>query len=91
MAGFLLAQHRVRNFSEWYKGYVSGRTPRTEAGLTEIKVFRNHADPDHITMLFSVENLAKAKALIESPALKEHMESIGVLGPMSVTFLKEAP
>jgi hypothetical protein len=40
-------------------------------------------------MLFVVENLAKAKARVESPGLKAHMESIGVIGPMTARFLKE--
>jgi len=90
MAGFLLAEHKVRDFSEWHKGYVSGLPQRTEAGLTEIKVFRDHADPSLVSMLFAVDNLAKAKALVESPGLKAHMESVGVTGPMSARFLKEA-
>ena len=90
MPGFLLAEHRVRDFAEWRKGYLSGLPQRTEAGLVEIKLFRDHAEPDRVSMLFSVDNLAKAKALVESPGLKAHMESIGVIGPMSARFLKDA-
>jgi len=89
MAGFLLAEHEVRDFSQWCKGYVSGLADRTAAGLTEVKVFRDHANPNIVSMLFAVDNLAKAKALVESPGLKAHMESIGVVGPMSARFLKE--
>jgi hypothetical protein len=89
MAGFLLAEHKVRDYSEWYKGYASGVGQRTEAGLTEIKVFRDHADPSRVSMLFAVDNLAKAKALVESPGLKAHLERSGVIGPMSARFLKE--
>ena len=59
------------------------------AGLTEVKVFRDHANPNLVSMLFAVDNLAKAKALVESPGLKAHMESVGVVGPMSARFLKE--
>jgi hypothetical protein len=90
MPGFLLAEHKVRDFAEWHKGYVSGLPARQEAGLTEIKVFRDHAEPNLVSMLFSVENLAKAKALVESPGLKAHMESVGVVGSMSAKFLKDA-
>jgi hypothetical protein len=68
---------------------VSGLADRTAAGLTEVKVFRHHANPNIVSMLFAVDNLAKAKALVESPGLKAHMESIGVVGPMSARFLKE--
>jgi uncharacterized protein YeaO (DUF488 family) len=89
MAGFLLAEHEVRDFSEWRKGYLSGLPDRAAAGLAEVKVFRDHANPNHVSMLFAVDNLAKAKALVESPGLKAHMESIGVVGAMSVRFLKE--
>ena len=40
-------------------------------------------------MPFAVDNLAKTKALVESPGLKAHMESAGVVGPTSARFLKE--
>jgi hypothetical protein len=40
-------------------------------------------------MLFTVDSLAKAKALVESPGLMAHMESVSVIGPMSARFLKE--
>jgi hypothetical protein len=42
-----------------------------------------------VSMLFAVDNPAKAKALVESPGLKAHMESAGVVGPTSARFLKE--
>jgi uncharacterized protein YeaO (DUF488 family) len=90
MSGFLLAEHEVRDFSEWRKGYLSGLADRAAAGLTEVKVFRDNANPNVVSMLFAIENLAKAKALVESPGLKAHMESIGVVGPMSARFLKES-
>jgi hypothetical protein len=89
MAGFLLAEHEVRDFSQWRKGYLSGLPDRVAAGLTEVKVFRDHASPNLVSMLFAVDDLAKAKALVESPGLKAHMECIGVVGPMSARFLKE--
>jgi hypothetical protein len=90
MAGFLLAEHEVRDFAEWRKGYVAGRPDRAAAGLTEVKVFRDQSNPNTVSMLFSVADLAKAKALVESPGLKAHMESIGVVGGMSARFLTEA-
>ena len=31
-------------------------------------------------MLFTVDSLAKAKALVELPGLKAHMGSVGVIG-----------
>jgi hypothetical protein len=40
-------------------------------------------------MLFAVDNLAKAKALVETPSLKAHTERVGVVGPMTARFLKE--
>lgn len=89
MPGFLLAEHDVRDFAEWQKGYATGLDHRTAAGLSEIKVFRDLTDPNHVSMLFSVADLAKAKALVESPDLKAHMESIGVVGGMKTRFLKE--
>ena len=90
MPGFLLAEHKVRDFAQWQKGYISGLPARTEAGLSEIKVFRDLNEPNVVSMLFSVENLAKAKALVESPGLKAHMDDIGVIGAMSARFLKDA-
>jgi hypothetical protein len=68
---------------------ASGLPERAAAALTEVKVFRDHANPNLASMLFAVDNLAKAKVLVESPSLKADMESVGVVGPMSARFLEE--
>ena len=69
---------------------ASGLPARAAAALTEVKVFRDPWSNSYlVSMLFAVDNLAKAKALVESPGLKAHMESAGVVGPTSARFLKE--
>jgi hypothetical protein len=69
---------------------ASGLPERAAAeALTEFKDFGGDANPNLASMLFAADNPAKTKALVESPGLKAHMESAGVVGPTSARFLKE--
>ena len=44
MVHYMLVRHRVRDFSEWKKGYDAHLTKRVEAGLTERHLL--HEDQD---------------------------------------------
>jgi hypothetical protein len=40
MASYMLIRHKVRNFSEWKRGYDAHLPKRIEAGLTEKYLLR---------------------------------------------------
>jgi hypothetical protein len=86
----LLVRHKVFDFAEWKSVYDAHLSARQKAGLKEIYLFRNAHDPNEVTLLFSVEDVHKAKAFVESDDLHHAMEKAGVMGAAYVSFLNYA-
>jgi hypothetical protein len=87
MAAFLLVRHKVRDFSEWKRGYDAHLPKRAEAGLTEKHLLRGANDSNEVVLLFQVKDLNRAKAFSESADLRETMQKFGVLDKPDVYFL----
>ena len=87
MASYLLVRHKVREFSEWKRGYDAHLPKRSEAGLTEKYLLRGAQDPNEVIMLFEARDLNHAKAFAESADLKETMQKVGVMDKPDIYFL----
>jgi hypothetical protein len=59
-----------------------------ESRLKEEHLFRNADDPNEVLLLFSVEDLDKAKAVTASDDLRQAMEKAGVSDKPDFYFLK---
>jgi hypothetical protein len=62
MATYMLVRHKVREFSEWKRGYDDHSPKRKDAGLTEKYLLQNEQDPNEVIVLFEASDLDKAKA-----------------------------
>jgi hypothetical protein len=62
-----------------------------KAGLKEEHFFRNADDPNEVLLLFSVEDVDKAKAFTASDDLRQAMEKAGVSDKPDVYFLEYRP
>ena len=87
MASFLLIRHKVRDFSEWKRGYDAHQPKRTEGGLTEKQLLRGANDPSEVVLLFEAKDHARAKGFVESADLRETMQKLGVIDKPDVYFL----
>jgi hypothetical protein len=87
MANFLLVRHKVRDFSEWKRGYDAHLSKRTEAGLTEKHLLRGADNPNEVVALFEAKDLNRAKAFVDSADLRETMQKLGVVDKPDVYFL----
>jgi len=83
----LLVRYKVFDFAKWKSVYDTHLSARQKAGLKEIYLFRNADDPNEVTLLFSVEDIHKAKAFVESEDLHHALEKAGVMGAAEVSFL----
>jgi hypothetical protein len=84
MANYLTVIHECTDFSVWRKGYDADLPGRTAAGLTELHVVREHANPNMIGLVFEASDVARAKAMIASPELADTMKSAGIIGTPKV-------
>jgi hypothetical protein len=83
----ILIRHKVADFQKWKPFYDAHRPVREKAGLKQIHLGRNVANPNEVVILFEGADLERAKAFAGSDDLKRTMQEAGVLGPPDVTFL----
>ena len=67
----MLVRHKVSDFAKWKPVYDAHLSPRQKAGLKEEYLFRNADDQNEVLLLFSVEDVDKAKAFTASDDLRQ--------------------
>jgi hypothetical protein len=87
MSDYLLVRHKVRDFSEWKRGYDAHRSMREAAGLTEQKLLHGSEDPNEVILLFQAQDAARAHAFAESADLRDTMRKVGVVDTPDIYFL----
>jgi hypothetical protein len=88
MASYMLVRHKVRDFSDWKRGYDTHLSKRADAGLTEKHLLRGANDSNEVVILFEAKDLSRAKAFAESADLRETMQKVGVIDKPDIYFLK---
>ena len=85
---FLLVVHKVANYAKWLPVYESDDSARSANGLSNYVLGRGiGSDSNTVLVAMKMADVAKAKALTNSPFLKEKMKKGGVIGaPISVNF-----
>ena len=84
----VLVRHKVSDFARWKPVYDDHLPARQKAGLKEVHLLRNTEDPNEVILLFSAEDLDKAKAFVASDDLRHAMQRAGVSDKPDVYFLK---
>lgn len=87
MANYMLVRHKVRDFSDWKRGYDAHLPKRVESGLTEKYLLQGANDPNEVVIMFEARDLSRAKAFAESAELKEAMQKVGVVDRPDIYFL----
>jgi hypothetical protein len=80
MAEFLTIIHEVKDFAAWKPVYDADAPNRAAAGLTDVLLGRDSANPNLVGLIFGISDRAKAEAMMQSPKLRETMEHAGVIG-----------
>jgi heme-degrading monooxygenase HmoA len=84
----MLIRHKVADFAKWKPVYGAHASAREKAGLKEIHLLRNMDDPNEVILLFSIEDIDKAKAFATSDDLHQAMERAGVSDKPDLYFLR---
>lgn len=86
----MIVRHRVANFDSWKKAFDSmSDLRRNQYNWIGSEVLRDDTDPNFVTIINRVRDLASAKRYGASADLKEGMAKAGVLSAPDVTFLNE--
>ena len=84
----MLIRHKVADFAKWKPVYDAHASSRQKAGLKEEHLFRNAEDLNEVIVLFSAEDIDKAKAFAASDDLRQAMHKAGVSDKPDIWFLK---
>jgi hypothetical protein len=82
-----LSKVRTENYDAWLKGFNEHRVARESAQLFERLILKNTHDPQECYVLFETLDAEKTKAFIDSAALRDFKQSIGVVPKPDYTFL----
>lgn len=86
---YVIANHKVKDYSSWRPLYDQDEERRTSAGIKTIKVFTAENDPNDVTMYWEVDNWDNVKQMMNDPELKEKMEAAGVISEPTVSYLND--
>lgn len=85
----LMISHHVKDFDAWLKVYDDeGKETRAANGLIDRGLGRGIDDPNMVTVVFAITDMAKAKARANSEELKKLMLDAGVEGPPQIFYYR---
>lgn len=82
----LMVTHHVKDFNAWKREFDDHKQARIDAGLIDRGVAHASGDSHEVTLVFAVNDIAKAKTFINSKDLKDKMTAAGVEGPPTFFF-----
>ena len=82
----LIVMHKVKDWDAWKKEFDSHKQTRIDGGLTDRAIGHEAGDTHMVTLVFAVNDMAKAKAFTTSKDLKDKMMAAGVVGPPNMFF-----
>ena len=65
-----IIHHKVRDFAVWKSSFDNHESAQVAAGMTNSRVFQGADDPNEVTILFDVADIARAKEFAGSAELK---------------------
>jgi hypothetical protein len=85
---YVLVRHKVADYSAWKKVYDAHLPVRQKAGLKENQLLRGANGSNEVVVLFSTNDLERAKEFAESEDLRSTMQKAGVIGRPDVSFFE---
>jgi len=82
----LMISHKVKDYNAWKKEFDDHKQARMDMGLVDRVIAHASGDNNDVSVVFAVNDMAKAKAFVNSKDLKDRMEKAGVEGQPSFFF-----
>jgi len=83
-----MVKHKIKDWDTWKKAFDDHKQARIDAGLTDRMVGYTVGDNHMVTMVMIVNDMARAKAFMNSKDLADKMKAGGVEGPPSIFFYR---
>ena len=86
----VIASHEVKDYDVWRPLFDADNERRTEAGLTNARVYRSAKNANDLWILFDCADVSVLEQMANDPEMKEKMEAAGVISEPVWTVLNEA-
>lgn len=87
---YVLIRHKVEDYAKWKVGFDADADTRKAGGSTGGHVFRDHDDPNMVSILLEMKDMASLQQMMqrmESDEMKKVMQEAGVLGPPEAVYV----
>jgi quinol monooxygenase YgiN len=86
----MIVKHRVSDFDAWKKIFDELEALRRQHNWIGYEVLRDATDPNLVTIVNHIKDLAGAKAYGQSPDLRAAMQRAGMQGAPEIAFLNDS-
>jgi quinol monooxygenase YgiN len=76
----IATQITIGDYAKWRAGFDKATPFRQKAGMKNVQVYRDVDNPNAALVWSEVDDIAKARAVLESPELRIAMQQAGVVG-----------
>ena len=76
----IATQITIGDYAKWRAGFDKAAPFREKAGMKNIQVYRDVDNPAAALVWSEVDDIAKARAILDSPELRNAMQEAGVVG-----------
>ena len=76
----IATQITIGDYAKWRAGFDKATSFREKAGMKNVQVYRDVDNPNAALVWSEVDDIAKARAVLESPELRIAMQQAGVVG-----------
>jgi antibiotic biosynthesis monooxygenase (ABM) superfamily enzyme len=70
--------HKVKDYEAWKKEFDSHKQSRLDAGLQDRAISYEMGNKNMVTVVFQINDMAKASAFMKSQDLKDKMKAAGI-------------
>src|SRR5262249_483708 len=77
----IATQQTIGDYAKWRAGFDKAAPFREKAGMKNVQIYRDADDPSAVLIWSEVDDIAKARAILDSPELRNAMHEAGVVGP----------
>ena len=76
----IATQITIGDYAKWRAGFDKAAPFREKAGMKNVQVYRDVDNPTAALVWSEVDDIAKARAILDSPELRNAMLEAGVVG-----------
>jgi uncharacterized protein (DUF1330 family) len=84
---YILIRHKVKDYAKWKPVFDEHGATRKASGSKGGYLLCNTEDPNEVVIFMEMDDLEKARQLVQSEDLRQAMERSGVIDQPDVYFL----